>query len=191
MSSPPLHPATAALSPLLGVWTGQGQGLWVSDPAFGYREESSFTPTGKPFLIYQQRTFALDDARPLHAETGYLRVVTTHEAPDTPAPATPAPDTPAPGTHPPNVADSPNSAVDVELVLVQPTGFAEIHAGSFRAGQLQLSLVHLTRTPTALAVTAIQRSWWVGADSLEYLVRIAMNDEPITDHLRAKLSRTS
>lgn len=181
MSPPRLHPATVALSDLVGTWAGQGQGLWVAEPAFGYREESSFTPTGKPFLVYQQRTFALDDGRPLHAETGYLRVV--------PAPEAPAP--PAPGAPAPGASGSPGSAIDVELVLVQPTGFAEVHVGSFYAGQLQLSLVHLTRTPTALAVTAVQRSWWVGADTLEYLVRIAMNDEPITDHLRAKLHRAS
>ncbi len=40
---------------------------------FAYGEELRLRDVGRPFLVYEQWTWSLDDGRPLHAETGYWR----------------------------------------------------------------------------------------------------------------------
>jgi hypothetical protein len=72
-AEPPAHPAIAPVGWLLGSWRGEGEGSFPTIQPFSYGEELRFWHVGKPFIAFSQRTWALDDGRPLHAESGYWR----------------------------------------------------------------------------------------------------------------------
>jgi len=149
-------PALARFGFLLGTWEGEGEGLWPADPRFRYRERVVFEHPGRPFLRYEQRTWALSDGAPRHAEVGYLR---------------------------------PGEGSSVEWVIVQPTGICEVQTGELGDRTLTVTAASIALAPTAKRVTGITRRLWIEDGALRYLVRIAMNGEPLADHLAATLHR--
>lgn len=76
----------------------------------------------------------------------------------------------------------------VELVIVQPTGFAEVHHGHVAdGGAIDFGITTLGRTATALAVETIRRRWVVQRDRM--VTELWMTYGGVVDghHLRAEL----
>lgn len=78
----------------------------------------------------------------------------------------------------------------LEMIVSQMTGIADVHSGRLEGRTLTLEAEAIALAPTAKRVTAITRRITVEDRTLHYLVRIAMNHEPVADHLEATLRRT-
>lgn len=157
---PELHPDLVALAPLLGTWAGRGAGKYPTIESFEYYEEVVFSHVGKPFLAYSQKTKAASDGRPLHAETGYLRV-------------------PQPGMAE-LVLAHPNGITEIDVGGYTVTGDLI---------EIELATTTIGLTPTAKEVTSLGRSLRVAGDELSYVLRMGAVGQPLQDHLSAVLHR--
>lgn len=155
-----LHPDLEALAPLLGTWAGQGAGEYPTIQPFEYLEEAVFSHVGKPFLAYAQKTKALADGKPLHAETGYLRV-------------------PQSGLLE-LVLAHPSGITEIEVGTYSVTGDLI---------EMELATTKIGLTPTAKEVTALGRSFRIDGDELSYSVRMGAVGQPLQHHLAAVLHR--
>ncbi|MDT5349198.1 MAG: hypothetical protein QOH91_2485 [Mycobacterium sp.] len=158
---PDLHPDLEALAPLLGTWAGRGEGKYPTIQPFEYFEEVVFSHVGKPFLAYSQKTKAVSDGKPLHAETGYLRA-------------------PQPGRVE-LVLAHPSGITEIDIGTYSVTG-ALI--------EMELTTSSIGLTPTAKNVNALGRSLRINGDELSYTVRMGAVGQPVQDHLSAVLRRT-
>jgi hypothetical protein len=155
-----LHPGIAVLAPLLGTWSGRGEGEYSTIQSFGYLEEVTFGHVGKPFLTYGQRTRAADDGRPMHAEVGFLRA--------------PSPDRVE------LVLAHPTGITEIEEGTLTVTG---------NTLELELATTAIGRSSSAKEVTALGRSIRVDGDELTYTVRMGAVGQPLQPHLSATLRR--
>jgi hypothetical protein len=155
-----LHPDVAALSSLIGSWSGEGEGSYPTIEPFRYREEVVFGHAGKPFVAYRQATINVATGLPAHAEAGYLRAV-------------------APGrielvlAHPTGIVE-----LSEGEVIDQPGGLS-----------LHLLSTAVPRTATAKEVTSVERHLSVTGDTLRYQVSMAAVGQAHQHHLAAELHR--
>jgi hypothetical protein len=159
---PDLHPDLGALAPLLGTWAGRGAGEYPTIQPFEYLEEVVFSHVGKPFLAYSQKTKAVADGKPLHAETGYVRV-------------------PEPGRVE-LVLAHPSGVTEIEVGSYKVTG---------NVVDIELATTSVGLTPTAKEVSALGRSFRIDGDRLSYSVQMGAVGQPLQHHLAAVLQRKS
>lgn len=157
---PDLHPDLEALAPLLGTWAGHGAGEYPTIQPFEYVEEVVFSHVGKPFLVYAQKTKAVADGVPLHAETGYLRM-------------------PEPGRLE-LVLAHPSGVTEIEV------GSYQVRDGVI---DIELATTSVGLTPSAKEVSALERSLRIDGDELSYSVRMGAVGQPLQHHLAAVLRR--
>jgi THAP4-like, heme-binding beta-barrel domain len=159
---PELHPDLAPVSFLLGRWEGAGVGGYPTIESFRFGQEITFSHIGKPFLIYSSRTWLLDE------DGNLIRPAHTETGYWRPQP------------------DG-----QIEVVLAQPTGIAEIYLGEITGTKVELSTDAVVRTATAKEVTAGHRLYGlIGAD-LGWAYDMAAMGQPLQPHLSAQLKRTS
>jgi len=77
----------------------------------------------------------------------------------------------------------------VEILLVHPTGIAEIQEGTVRGTTVDVATTSVTRTSTAKEVNGLERTFILDGDVLRYEVRMAAVGVPLTPHLSAELRR--
>ncbi|MCW1958889.1 MAG: FABP family protein [Mycobacterium sp.] len=156
---PEIHPEIAPLAALLGTWSGRGVGDYPTIEPFEYLEDVTIGHVGKPFLSYTQRTRS-EDGRPMHAETGYIRM-------------------PAPGrvelvvAHPTGVTE-----ID-EGTVTDDGGLLVIDVESTCIGL----------TTSAKPVAALQRWIRVADDELHYNLQMGAVGQSLQHHLTATLFR--
>jgi THAP4-like, heme-binding beta-barrel domain len=157
---PELHPDIAVLAPLLGTWVGRGAGEYPTIEPFTYAEEVTFGHVGKPFLSYTQRTKALSDGRPLHGETGFLRVPSAGRVEWVLA-------------HPTGVTELEEGQLTVCAGVIE----------------MELASSAIGRTASAKDISALSRSFRIEGDAMTYTVRMAAVGQPLQHHLAASLTR--
>lgn len=155
-----LHPSVTGLAPLLGVWAGQGRGVYPTIEPFEYLEEIIFGHVGKPFLSYVQKTRALSDGRPLHAESGYLRVPATDRIELILA-------------HPTGLTEVAEGDLSVRDATIE----------------IELVATTIGRSASSKEVAALGRSIRIDVDELTYTVFMGAVGQPLQQHLTATLQR--
>ena len=154
------HPSLAPLLFLLGRWEGAGVVGYPTIESARFGQEISFSHNGKPFLIYQSRTWLLDEAgnlgRPLATETGYWR---------------------------------PQEDGRLEVVLAHPTGIAEIYIGEIAGTKIEMATDAVVRTSSAKEVTAGHRLYGLIGKDLGYAYDMAAMGQPLQAHVSAQLKR--
>ncbi|MBT0767652.1 FABP family protein [Kineosporia sp. J2-2] len=156
----------APLAWLIGRWEGAGVIGYPTMEEAQFGQEIEFSHDGRPFLSYTSRMWRLDaegnQVEPLATETGYWRPVETAEGTD--------------GT-------------DLEVLIVHPTGIAEVYLGAVSGPRIDLQTDLVARTSTAKEYTAATRLYGLVESDLLWALDMAAEGQPLQSHASARLKR--
>ena len=147
----------------MGDWHGFGVVGYPTMTESRFEQEVSFSHDGRPFLSYTSRTWLVDD------DGARVRPSATET-----------------GFWRPGEKER-----DVEVLLVHPTGVAEVYVGEvvFRKIELQTDLV--ARTHTAKELSANHRLYGLVEGDLAYAVDMAAVGQELQPHFSARLKPVS
>jgi hypothetical protein len=156
-----LHPECQPLSPLLGVWRGEGEAEYPSLLGqFRYGQQITFAHDGRPFLHYEARAWLLNASgqvlAPAAREVGWWLV-----QPDE----------------------------SIEVVLAHAFGICEIYyGGPTSESSWEFSTNAVLRTESARDTTEAARLYGILDDGvLAYVEERALRGLPMQPHLSAQL----
>jgi hypothetical protein len=158
----PIHDDLLALLPLVGVWEGAGVGVKPSDGSpFQYGQQLRFSHDGRRFLVYESRSWLLDDdgefVRLALRETGFWR--------------------PGPGDD------------DFEVSMTSMVGLTQIFLGTAGDLRWQLATATIAKTPTATGVAQEARIYAIIDEQLRYVTELALLGAELQPHLNGALRR--
>jgi hypothetical protein len=168
-----LHPDLKPLEFLLGTWEGDGLGSYAENEEypgvdqFRFTQQITFTQIGKPYLIYNSRTWLLDEnfkqGRALATESGFWRCQPDRQ---------------------------------VEVMLAHPTGIVEIYLGEVAFNRVELTTDAVVRTATAKEVSGGKRMYGLFPDQgdgaprdLGWVYEMQAMGQPLQAHLSAQLKK--
>ncbi|MGH4018556.1 MAG: FABP family protein [Pseudonocardiaceae bacterium] len=160
-----LHPQCEPLSPLVGVWRGEGEAQYPSLLGqFPYGQQLTFAHDGRPFLFYEARAWLLSQAgtgevvNPAAREVGWWRV---------------------------------DEDEAIEVLIAHAFGICEIYyGGATSEASWELNTDTVMRSESARDTTAATRLYGILDDGdLAYIEERALRGLPMQPHLSAKLQR--
>ena len=155
-----LHPDCAPVAWLLGTWRGNGHGDYPTIDAFEFGQEVAFTHDGRPFFHYFSRTWLID------ADGNEVRPLALETGFFRP---------------------KPDGAL--EVVMVHPTGFAEIYYGNVDGAKIEMATDAVARTATAKEYVGGHRLYGLVEGDLLWTFDMAAVGQPIQPHIWARLTR--
>jgi THAP4-like, heme-binding beta-barrel domain len=156
------HPSLAPLSFLLGTWEGAGVVGYPTIESAQFGEEITFSHNGKPYLIYTSRTWLLDEQGQIGRPS-----------------------------HMETGFWRPQPEGQLEVLIVHPTGIAEVYLGQVTGTKIEMATDAVVRTATAKEVTAGRRLYGLVGGDLAYAYDMAGVGQPLQAHTSAQLKRTA
>lgn len=176
----PMHEALKPIAWLEGIWKTEpaGRGIYPTITPFNYCEELNFSSIGQPMFNYTAQSWHADGGKPLHRETGLLKII--------------------PGTtkvsfllaHNFGVTTIEEGEIGDKIINFKTTNVSRPTEGTKMPCVLEVCLFNnfVPSSPFYFIITfqQLRREFRLIGDRLQHILSMATSTTPeITEHLRA------